>query len=87
MKVTTNQDTSTNSYNILINITGDDFAGGKLDLTAAINDAAKELAKDYVKDNSAEILAAMNPVAVSNLAIAESAKLLRTKFIDPEKKN
>lgn len=54
----------------------------------AIDKAVNELANTYVQEHKSEILAAVNPIAVANLAIADSAKLVREQFIDPgNKKN
>jgi hypothetical protein len=44
-----------------------------------------ELSKQWVQDNQGEILKHLNPQAVANLAIADSARLVRAQFIDPPK--
>jgi hypothetical protein len=44
------------------------------------------ISKQWVEDNQGEILKHLNPQAVANLAIADSARHVREKFIDPPKK-
>ena len=71
---------------IVIQLGHDELMGGRLDLTAAMQEGAKEVAKAYIEQNMAEVLKGMDPAAITNLAIAESAKMVREKFIDPPKK-
>lgn len=68
---------------IIIRVGRDEMMGGKLDLTAAMQEGAKEIAKAYIEENVSAIMGKMDPAAVANLAIAESAKLIRQQFIDP----
>jgi hypothetical protein len=46
----------------------------------------KAISEKWVEDNQGEILKHLNPQAVANLAIADSARHVREKFIDPPKK-
>lgn len=44
------------------------------------------LAADYVDQHRAEILTSMNPTAVANLAIADAARGIREKLLDPKER-
>ena len=70
---------------ILIRVGRDEMMGGNINLTAAMQEGAKEIAKAYIEENMSAIMSKMDPAAVANLAIAESAKLIRAQFIDPVK--
>lgn len=74
-----------NGSEIVIRVSQDEIMGGRLDLNEAMLEGAKEVAKAYIEQNMSEILGKMDPAAVANLAIAESAKLIRAQFIDPPK--
>lgn len=74
-----------NGAEIIIQIGHDEMMGGRLDLTAAMQEGAAQIAKAYIEEHMSEVLGKMDPAAVANLAIAESAKLIRTQFIDPPK--
>lgn len=71
---------------IIIRVGHDEIMGGRLNLNEAMLEGAKEIAKTYIEDHMAEVLSKMDPTAVANLAIAESAKLIRKQFIDLPKK-
>lgn len=74
-----------NGSEIVIRIGHDEIVGGRLDLTEAMQEGAAQIAKAYMEEHMPEILAKMDPSAVANLAIAESAQLIRKRFIDPPK--
>lgn len=85
MRAEAHRNNETGTYDIIISIPEADIAaGGNIDLTAALNAAVVAVAKKYVQDNSAAIMRAMNPQAIANLAIAESAQLIRQRHIDPK---
>lgn len=70
---------------IIIRVGRDEMMGGNINLTAAMQEGAKEVAKAYIEENMSAIMGKMDPAAVANLAIVESAKLIRAQFIDPVK--
>jgi hypothetical protein len=53
-------------------------------ISKALEEAASKFASEWVEQNKALIIENINPIAVANLAIADSAKLVRTQYIDPE---
>lgn len=50
----------------------------------SLSKAAAKLATTYIEENKMAILEKISPEAVANLAIADSAKLVREQFIDPD---
>ena len=70
---------------IIIRLGHDELTGGRLDLTAAMQEGARQVATAYIEEHMSEVLGKMDPAAVANLAIAESAKIIRERFIDPPK--
>jgi LDH2 family malate/lactate/ureidoglycolate dehydrogenase len=87
MKVNVQRIPNEDTYRLTIDISSSAFGYGKLNLGEAFNEAGMEFAKQWVSDNQSEILKNIDPVAVANLATAESAKLIRQSFIDPKDKS
>lgn len=89
MEISSRTNTQTNTIDIVITIAQHEFdtADPKSLVRRALTDAAKSLAETYIEENKATILENINPVAVANLAIADSAKLVRKQFIDPDEEN
>jgi len=46
----------------------------------------KKIAEHFIEENKSDILKHLDPQAIANLAIADSARLVREKFIDPPTK-
>lgn len=76
-----------NGAEIVIRLGHDELVGGRIDLSKAMQDAAKEIATAYIEENMSAVMGKMDPTAVANLAIAESAQLIRKQFIDPKKED
>jgi hypothetical protein len=88
MKVSSHSDPTSQIVRVIIEVTEKEFAMGdpRSLLREALTEAAKDLATTYVEDNKMVILEKISPAAVANLAIADSAKLVRQQFIDPTPK-
>ncbi|HVA10610.1 MAG TPA: hypothetical protein VNG32_00390 [Candidatus Dormibacteraeota bacterium] len=88
MNASTRTNQNTGNYEILIEVSRSELDVTNTDslLWKALELAATDLAKTYIKDHQDEVLAKLNPQAVANLAIADSARLLREQFIDPRRR-
>lgn len=52
-------------------------------ILGAITERIKDVAKAYVEQETPHIISNIDPQAVANLALAESASLVCKRFIDP----